>query len=135
MRYIVAFLFLIVVGYLLVRHVFFHHPVVFEPVNALIQHGLIEPITHVVPAVSRLTDWLPARTKYVPNPYGYGGLDPSGGVRKGGNGSGIPDEVSVGWWNGDISYPEKTLSPVQDSEDIPSAKVADVGWWGDHWLV
>lgn len=134
MRYLVALLFFVIVGYLLVRHIYFRHPVVFEPVNALVQHGLIEPITEIVPAVSRLADWLPARKKYVPNPYGYGGLDPSGGVRKGGNGSGIPDEVSVGWWNGDVSYSDKHLSPVQDSEDIPPVKVADVGWWGEDWL-
>jgi hypothetical protein len=122
------------ISYLLVRQVYFHHPTVLEPVNSLIQKGLMEPITEIVPAISRLVDWLPPTNKYVPNRYGYGGLDPAGGVRKGGDGSGIPNEVEVGWWNGDISYPEKHLSPVQDSEEIPSEKVVSVGWWGDDWL-
>jgi hypothetical protein len=134
MRYAFTFLFFLVVAYLLVRQVYFHRPSVLEPVNALVQHGLLEPVQGMVPAVSRLVDWLPASRKYVPNPYGYGGLDPAGGERKGGNGRGIPDEVSVGWWNGEHSYPEKHLSPVQDSEEIPSAQVVNVGWWGDEWL-
>ena len=137
----IAFLlFFLLASYVIVRLIYFNHPAVLEPVNALVQRGLIEPIESVfpgvqnLPVVQRLMDWLPASKKYIPNPYGYGGLDPSGGERKGGNGSGIPDAVSVGWWNGDISYPEKQLSPVQDSEEIPSAKVADVGWWGEDWL-
>lgn len=133
MRY--AFLlFFLLISYLLVRHVYFHHPAVLEPVSALVQHGLIEPISEFVPAIQRLADWLPISKKYSPNQYGYGGLDPSGGERKGGDGSGIPDVVPVGWWNGDISYSEKQLSPVQDSEEIPPVKVANVGWWGDDWL-
>ena len=76
---------------------------------------------------------LPKSKGYVPNRYGYGGMDPSGGLRRGGDGRGIPDEVDVGWWNGEVSYPVRELSPVVDSETIPSPQVHDVGWWGDDW--
>lgn len=124
-------LLLLLLGYLLVRHVYTHHPQVLEPVNALIEHGLMEPVL-ALPAVRNLKALFP-RKKYAPNPYGYGGLDPAGGERKGGNGQGIPDEVEVGWWNGRIEYPDRQLSPVQDSEELPEPQVADVGWWGSEW--
>lgn len=130
--------FLIFLGYLLIPHVYFHHPKVFEPVNQLVQQGLIEPIQSLsIPQIQSLSDWIPfPKRRYTPNPYGYGGLDPSGGVRKGGDGSGIPDAVSVGWWNGDLSYSDRSLFPVQeDTESIPEPKVAPVGWWGDHLLL
>lgn len=118
-----ALLFLL--GYLLVRHVYIQHP---HPVNELVQHGLLEPILSL-PAVQSLKALLPAR-KYVPNRYGYGGLDPAGGERKGGNGRGIPEEVDVGWWNGPIEYPNRQLSPLQDSEGPAEPQVVEVGWWG-----
>ena len=126
-------LFLLCVGYLLVRYISFH-PVRLEPVQAMVQQGLIEPVMSVIPAIQRMIDWQPVSKKYVPNKYGYGGLDPAGGERKGGDGSGIPDDVSVGWWNGNVTYSEKRLSSVQDVEDIPSTKEVGVGWWGDDWL-
>lgn len=122
---------LFLLGYLLVRHVYTRHPKVMEPVNALVQHGLIQPVMSL-PAVQSLKDLLPAR-KYVPNPYGYGGLDPAGGERKGGNGRSIPEEVDVGWWNGQITYPDRQLSPVQEFESVPEPQVAEVGWWGEDY--
>lgn len=85
-----------------------------------------------------LSRWLGLPPKrYVPNPYGSGGLDPAGGERKGGNGRGIPDQVEVGWWTGeDVTYPVRRLSPVHDEEQRPpEAKVAEVGWWGEDWMV
>lgn len=124
-----ALLFLL--AYLLVRYVYVHHPTVMEPVNALVQHGLIEPILSI-PAIQELKALLP-RKKYVPNRYGYGGLDPTGGERKGGNGRHIPDAVDVGWWNGQIEYTDRQLSPVQDSESVPEPQVSEVGWWGSEW--
>jgi hypothetical protein len=122
---------LLLLGYLLVRHVYTHPPRVFEPVRALVQHELLEPVLSL-PAVQNLKALLPAKT-YRPNRYGYGGLDPAGGERKGGDGRSIPDEVEVGWWNGRIEYPDRQLSPVQDSESIPEPQVAEVGWWGSDW--
>jgi hypothetical protein len=69
---------------------------------------------------------------YVPNKYGSGGPDPSGGMRKGGDGSGIPSEVDVGWWNGPIDVPERSISGIYDNNaDIPEKMIADIGWWGD----
>ena len=134
----IAFLlFLLVVGYLIVRHVASQHPTIYRPVQKVIQQEILEPIGQIyegVPALQRLRDWLPRPRPYLPNPYGYGGLDPAGGERKGGDGRGIPDAVSVGWWNGDISYSEKRLSPVEDTERIPDPQVAEVGWWGDDWF-
>lgn len=124
-------LLLLLLGYLLVRHVYTHHPRVLEPVNALVQSGLLEPVLSL-PAVQSLKALLPAK-KYAPNRYGYGGLDPAGGVRKGGDGQGIPEEVEVGWWNGHIQYPDRQLSPVQDSESVPEPQVVEVGWWGSEW--
>lgn len=121
-------LLLFLLGYLLVRHVYTHHPKVMEPVNTLIQHGLLEPVMSL-PAVQHLRALLPAK-EYVPNRYGYGGLDPAGGERKGGDGRGIPEEVDVGWWNGRVEYPDRQLSPVQESASIPEPQVAEVGWWG-----
>jgi hypothetical protein len=129
--------FLLFLGYLLIPHVYLQRPTLFEPVNQLVQHGLIEPIQSLsLPSIQSLSDWIPfPKRRYTPNPYGYGGLDPSGGTRKGGDGSGIPDAVSVGWWNGEIPYSDRSLSPVQDTESIPEPKVAQVGWWGDHFLL
>ena len=94
------------------------------------------PIRQMV-AESRLSDWIPVPLRrYTPNPYGYGGLDPAGGERKGGNGRGIPDAVAVGWWKGEeVMYPERKLSSVEDTREEPAKPmVADVGWWGDDWL-
>ncbi len=132
---------LIIMGYLMIRNLYFYRP---STLPELVEHGLIEPVEDMVhpilqtirdvaPNVSGLRDWLPAvRRRYVPNPYGYGGLDPSTGkVRKGGDGSGIPDAVSVGWWNGEIPVVQRQLSSVHDSESIPSPQVAPVGWWGE----
>lgn len=124
--------FLLLVGYLLVRYVYTHHPTVLEPVNLLVKHGLIEPVQEVL-HVSGLGDVLRQRPKR-PNRYGYGGMDPSGKERKGGDGSRIPEEVEVGWWNGEISYPERHLSPVQDTDTLPQPQIADIGWWGDDWI-
>lgn len=130
--------FLIFLGYILIPHVYFHHPTVFEPVNELVQHHLIEPIQSIsIPQINKLSDWIPfPKRRYTPNPYGYGGLDPSGGVRKGGDGSGIPDVTPVGWWNGEITYSNRSLSPIQDdNESIPETKIAPVGWWGENLLL
>jgi hypothetical protein len=69
---------------------------------------------------------------YVPNKYGSGGMDPSGGERKGGDGSGIPSEVNVGWWNGEIEQPQRTIQTIYDQGEasIPEPKIANIGWWG-----
>lgn len=75
--------------------------------------------------------WPKSGKGYVPNKYGSGGMDPSGGERKGGNGSGIPSEVNVGWWNGTIEQPERNIQTIYDDYLIPSPKIADIGWWGD----
>lgn len=137
----IVFLFVIFLGltYLLLR---------LFPVRPVVSPDAAQPI---VPSLRRsgpmetLKEWgsslvravtpspLPKSKGYVPNRYGYGGMDPSGGLRRGGDGHGIPDEVDVGWWNGEVSYPERQLSPVVDSETIPSPQVHEVGWWGDDW--
>lgn len=132
---------LIVIGYLSIRNLYFYQP---ATLPELVEHGLIEPVQDVMnpilqtlsdiaPNVSGLRDWLPfPRKKYIPNRYGYGGIDPStGDVRKGGDGMGIPNHVEVGWWNGEIPIIDRSLSPVHDSEEIPSPQVVSVGWWGD----
>jgi len=132
---------LVVLGYMMIHNLYFYRP---STMPELIEHGLVEPIqdavdpllqtlSDVAPKVSGLRDWLGfPKKQYVANKYGYGGLDPSTGeLRKGGDGSGIPDQVDVGWWNGEISFVDRQLSPVHDSEVIPPPKVASVGWWGD----
>ena len=129
----------------MIRNLFFYKP---ATLPELVEHGLIEPVEQVIdpvmqtltdisPNVSGLRNWLPfPKRRYVPNKYGYGGLDPSTGeLRKGGDGSGIPDEVNVGWWNGEIPFVNRELSSVHDSEEIPSTKVTSVGWWGDDMLL
>jgi hypothetical protein len=102
-------------------------------VDTLIQQGVssVASLPQVASLLEPIKEWLGVKKGYVPNKYGYGGINPSGGLRKGGNGRGIPDEVSVGWWNGTISYPDKHLSPVVDSESIPEPVVTEVGWWGE----
>ncbi len=110
----------------------------------MIQQGVTVPLqvlqdaaSSLSPSLPRLSDWIPfPQRRYAPNPYGYGGLDPEGGERKGGNGLGIPHAVDVGWWKGeDVTYPERKLFPVQDEKQAPTQpQVADVGWWGDDWL-
>ena len=76
------------------------------------------------------TFWPKSGKGYVPNKYGSGGMDPSGGERKGGDGYGIPSEVNVGWWNGSIEQPERNIQTIYDDYLIPSPKIADIGWWG-----
>jgi len=137
--YAILLIAFVILGYLMIRNVFFYRP---STLPELVEHGLIEPVqdamepilqtlSDLAPNVSGLRDLLPRR-RYVPNPYGYGGLDPATGeARKGGDGSGIPREVNVGWWNGEIPVVNRSLSSVHDSEDIPVPKVAQVGWWGD----
>lgn len=147
MNKVLTLLFLLIVGYFLAFHVNVSHPIMLQQAQALVQQGVIEPIRVIQEAVaqpfqgSRLSDWIPQTLgltprRYVPNPYGYGGLDPAGGERKGGNGLGIPNQVNVGWWTGEeVTYPARRLSPIQDEEQAPpEAKVAEVGWWGDDWL-
>jgi hypothetical protein len=138
MRYAFSLLLFLLMGYFFVRRLYFR-PIQLD--GSLIQHGspiqydIMKPINDMIPSIKQLTDWIPGSKKYAPNQYGYGGIDPAtGNERKGGDGNGIPDEISVGWWNGNISYSEKHLSPVQDSEEIPSAKISHVGWWGDDWM-
>ncbi len=138
MRYALFFV-VLVLGYFLVQHVRLSHPSVAASVDKAIVaplRAVTAPIQEMV-AESRLSDWIPfPPRRYVPNPYGYGGLDPAGGERKGGNGRGIPDAVSVGWWKGEeVIYPERKLSSVEDTQEEPAKPmVADVGWWGDNWI-
>ena len=125
--------FIVLVGYLLIQHVSTSHPAiavgvtdrVITPLQQVVKQGVMVPLQRILPL-----------RRYTPNPYGYGGLDPSGGERKGGDGRGIPDAVEVGWWKGEeVTYPERRLSPVQDEASTPpEPRVADVGWWGDDWL-
>lgn len=78
------------------------------------------------------TFWPKSGKGYIPNKYGSGGMDPSGGERKGGDGRGIPSEVDVGWWNGTIEQPERTIQNIYDNNaSIPEPKIADIGWWGN----
>jgi len=77
------------------------------------------------------TFWPKSGKGYVPNKYGSGGADPSGGMRKGGDGSGIPSKVNVGWWNGPIDIPNRSISTIYDDSDIPEPMIADIGWWGN----
>jgi hypothetical protein len=138
MRYVLFFV-VLVLGYFLVQHVRLSHP----SVAAGVEKGIVAPLRAVTEPImqmvteSRLSDWIPVPLRrYTPNPYGYGGLDPAGGERKGGNGSGIPDAVAVGWWKGEeVMYPDRKLSSVEDTREEPAKPmVAEVGWWGDDWL-
>lgn len=127
---------LFLVAWLLVRHVYTQHSEVLAPVSRMVESGILEPAEEVA-QVTGLRDVLQTVKRAVrgkPSQWGYGGMDPAGGERKGGNGRGIPDAVSVGWWNGSIMYPERSISPVTDVEEPKSAQVVDVGWWGDDWF-
>ena len=134
MRYALFFV-ILVMGYLVIQHVQVSHPMAVASVENIVLDPLqraVEPIQRMVKEVV-----LPGMMKRRPNPYGYGGLDPQGGERKGGDGQGIPHAVEVGWWKGEqVVYPERRLSPVQDGQEGRSqTMVAEVGWWGDDWLV
>lgn len=148
MNKVLTLFFLLLIGYLVVNYVGRSHPEVQAAAEELVQQGVVKPLRAIQEIIAlplqgtRLSDWIPQtlglfpRRRYVPNPYGYGGLDPAGGERKGGNGLGIPQQVDVGWWTGqEVTYPERRLSPVQDEQQSPPlATVAEVGWWGDDWM-
>lgn len=134
---IVTLVLLFVLAWLLVRHVYTQHSDVLSPVTSLVESGLMG--AEEVARVTGLRDVLQnvkqsLRRPYRPSQWGYGGMDPAGGERKGGNGRGIPDAVSVGWWNGPITYPQRSISPVTDAEQPKEAQIVDVGWWGDDWV-
>lgn len=134
MRYALFFV-LLAMGYLVVQHVQVSHPLL----TATVEQEVIAPLsrTFVEPLQRIVKEVVIPRAMRQTNPYGYGGLDPQGGERKGGDGLGIPDAVEVGWWKGeDVTYPVRRLSPIQDGEQTPpEAKVAEVGWWGEDWIV
>ena len=62
---------------------------------------------------------------YWPNKSGSGGPSPSGGERK----ALMPLYTEVGWWNGDIQYPENVVREIYDNEELPERKAFSVGHW------
>jgi hypothetical protein len=74
--------------------------------------------------------WPDSGKGYVPNKFGSGGPDPSGGLRNSENR--IPLETAVGWWKGDIYQPIRTINSIYDHETIPEPQTISVGWWGNE---
>jgi hypothetical protein len=64
---------------------------------------------------------------FVPNKFGSGGPDPSGGMRNPTPAS----PVSIGWWNGDIKQPIHSIQNIYDTTEIPEKTIVDIGWWGN----
>jgi hypothetical protein len=76
--------------------------------------------------------WPQSGTGYQPSKYGSGGPSPSGGMRSAGIGT---DFTSVGYWGGDITYPERQVFDIYANDaEIPEKTVTTVGWWGDSVL-
>lgn len=76
------------------------------------------------------SDFWPSSGKgYVPNKMGYPGPSPSGGLRQS---FPIPDEVEVGWWNGNIDPTKRVhLDIYANDAEIPAPVETEVGWWGN----
>jgi len=76
--------------------------------------------------------WPQSGTGYKPSKYGSGGPSPSGGMRTAGIGT---DFTQVGWWGGNITYPERQVFDIYANDaDIPEKTVWGIGWWGDSIL-
>ena len=76
--------------------------------------------------------WPKSGAGYKPSKYGSGGPSPSGGMRTAGIGSAF---TQVGWWGGDITYPERQVFDIyaQDA-DIPEKMAWSIGWWNSSVL-
>ena len=73
--------------------------------------------------------WPKSGAGYKPSRFGSGGPSPSGGMRSAGIGT---DFTSVGYWGGDITYPERQVFDIYANDaEIPEKTVWSVGWWGD----
>jgi hypothetical protein len=76
--------------------------------------------------------WPQSGTGYKPSKYGSGGPSPSGGMRTAGIGT---DFTSVGYWGGDITYPERQVFDIYANDaDIPEKMVWPIGWWNNSVL-
>lgn len=73
--------------------------------------------------------WPDSGKGYVPNKFGSGGADPSGGLRN--SEDRIPLETAIGWWKGDIYQPIRKIESIYDHETIPEPQKISVGWWGN----
>ena len=71
--------------------------------------------------------WPESGKGFKPTADASGGPSPSGGMRSGGSG---PVNVPIGSWQGDITYPSRTITSIYDDSGIPEKTVSDVGWWG-----
>lgn len=74
--------------------------------------------------------WPDSGKGYVPNKFGSGGADPSGGLRN--SEDRIPLETAVGSWNGDIYQPIRKIESIYDYHAIPEPQTISVGWWGNE---
>ena len=76
--------------------------------------------------------WPKSGKGFKPSKYGSGGMSPSGGMRSAGIGT---DFTQVGWWGGDITYPERKVMDIYANDaSIPEKTVWSVGWWNDDVL-
>lgn len=77
--------------------------------------------------------WLSSGKGYKPNKSGSGGPSPSGGERNASIFSaGHPSEIEVGWWNGEIEQPVRTIDAIYEEQDaIPEKTVWTVGHWSN----
>lgn len=72
--------------------------------------------------------WPKSGKGFKPSKFGSGGPSPSGGMRTAGIGT---DFTQVGWWGGDITYPERKVFDIYANDaSIPEKQIADIGWWG-----
>ena len=70
---------------------------------------------------------------YQPTASGSGGMDPTRGI-------GYERETpspslfnfgEIGWWNGDIGWPLRSINTIYDNHaGIPDKTITEVGWWG-----
>jgi hypothetical protein len=73
--------------------------------------------------------WPESGKGFKPTASASGGASPSGGMRSGGTG---PVNAPTGWWNGNITYPTRSITSIYDDESIPQPTVSEVGWWGQE---
>jgi len=71
--------------------------------------------------------WPESGKGFEPTKNASGGPSPDGGMRSGGTG---PVNAPIGSWNGDITYPTRTITSIYDDESIPQTTITQVGWWG-----
>ncbi len=76
--------------------------------------------------------WPQSGAGYKPSRFGSGGMSPDGGMRTAGIGT---DFTEVGFWGGDITYPERQVFDIYANDaEIPEKTVWPVGWWNDSIL-